>query len=158
MIYQDAQAFLSKVKESQTQYKLMALDVGQKKIGLATFHSLLNVVLPLKVLLRNGMKADIIKLADEIKTNSISGLVIGLPLSMSGEASKGTEFVINFANKLAASLDIPIAFYDERLTTKLANTMLLDLNLSRKERNNIDDQISASIILEDFIRLNNKYL
>ncbi|MBA8666626.1 Holliday junction resolvase RuvX [Holosporaceae bacterium 'Namur'] len=158
MIFENHQNFLSIIKQNSSYYKLMALDVGGKKIGLATSHVSLNVVTPYKIIIRKNLKADIDLLKYEITENNIHGLVIGLPISSGGEHTENTQKMVVFANKLSGIADTPITFYDERYSTKLADVMLRDLDMNRKERNQIDDQISASIILEDFLKLNNQYL
>ncbi len=158
MIFEKHQNFLEAIKQQSSMFKLMSLDVGDKKIGLATCHNTIKVVTPYKVIIRKKLKEDIALLKIEINENSIFGLVLGLPISPNGESTPDTQKVINFANKIAQNIPIPITFYDERYSTKLANTMLRDLNMNRKERNQVDDQISAGIILEDFVRLNQNYV
>lgn len=158
MIFDNYQNFLNAIKTHTPQYKLMGLDIGTKKIGLAMCHISLKVVTPYKVLMRRNLKSDIAALQHEIMENSIHGLVIGLPISPTGEYTENTQKVTTFAHKVANIISTPITFYDERFSTKLADRMLRDLDMNRKERNQVDDQVSASIILEDFIRLNNIYL
>jgi len=74
--------------------------------------------------------------------------VVGLPVNMNGSLGPGAEKVQEFAKELEAALEVPIVFEDERLTTSMAERMMIDADVSRKKRKTSVDKIAAAIILE----------
>ncbi|MCZ6896410.1 MAG: Holliday junction resolvase RuvX, partial [Rickettsia endosymbiont of Ixodes ricinus] len=83
-----------------------------------------------------------------IEKYKVSGVVIGLPQNMSGAVTEQTDIVISLVAELKKSINLPIYLQDERLTTKAANNFLKSFGVKRKDRNNNDDAVAASMILE----------
>ncbi len=86
-----------------------------------------------------------------IATMRVTELVVGLPLTMAGEQGTQAQQVLKFTDELQASLTIPVALFDERLTTVAAERMMLDLGMRPEQRKARIDEVAASIILQDFL-------
>jgi putative Holliday junction resolvase len=151
MIFDDAQKFIAQVQARSPAYKLIGLDVGERKIGVAMVNSLVSVVLPLKVIIRSTLARDTEIIRKLLKEEGGDALVIGLPLTMDGQENEQSKKIRYLAKHLAENLSLPLIFQDERFTSKLANVMLGQGGLKRKERARLDDQVSAQLILESFL-------
>ncbi|WP_339052349.1 Holliday junction resolvase RuvX [Candidatus Lariskella endosymbiont of Epinotia ramella] len=135
---------------------ILGLDVGQKKIGIAKCNMSINVVLPLMVMKRHfAIEEDLIEINSIISSTSpekVIGFVLGLPRQMNGTLGQQSEYIISFANALKEFFKMPVALYDERLSTKAADKLLSETQLSRKKRNSIDDKFAAALILDSFLK------
>ncbi|MFI4984133.1 MAG: Holliday junction resolvase RuvX [Rickettsiales bacterium] len=147
MIFQDKKEFLENLKRKN--YKLIALDVGGKKIGIAFGNIETKIVSPYKTFLVNKQtQVTIIALTKEYE---IDGIVIGMPLELTGKVGDAAKRIIKFAKELASKTDLPITYEDERFTTTIANDLLIQIGMNRKQRAKIDDHISAKVILDSFL-------
>jgi putative Holliday junction resolvase len=144
MVILDAHEFIKALKSNFT---LVGIDHGMKKIGLASYNRAINVPLPIKIIDTN-----LDTLAKELRELNADGIVIGLPLNMQSEETDSTKRVKKFAEKLALKTTAPITFFDERMSTKMANTLLQEAGMKRNARNNVDDMLAAHIILDSFVR------
>jgi putative Holliday junction resolvase len=129
----------------------MALDVGGRRIGVATSDTLRFLASPLttiKATPRNQAIAQIIKL---ITQHEITELVVGLPLTMSGEVGPQAEVVKAFVAELEPHVTIPISLFDERLTSVEAERVMIEMGLKAEQRKARIDEMAASIILRDFL-------
>lgn len=131
--------------------KIAALDVGQKKIGIALSNLEIMIAIPHSIYIRRNLKKDLEFLQGFALENAIGGFIIGLPISLDGSISDFAKKIMSFADKLSQALQIDIYFEDEKYTTIIANDMLAEIGLSRKKRNSIDDKFSAMLILKNFI-------
>jgi putative Holliday junction resolvase len=131
----------------------MSIDYGQKKLGIAISDNKRIMAMPYKVIQRSNIKADIKALLTIIEGENVTGLVIGLPVSMSNEYTKHTEAVIKFADMIAVEANLPIFLQDERFSTKLAQNIMIAHDIGRKKRDQLDDKIAASYILETTLNL-----
>jgi len=150
MIYTQSNNFL----EDSTingRWNLLGLDVGGKKVGVAHASNMVNVVLPITVIINKRQTVQLEEICKIISAREITGIVIGWPLEMSGNAGVQTENISKFAGKLLLRRDIPVYLQDERMSTALANRLLMDASLTRRQRSDVDDQLSAAIILESFL-------
>src|SRR5262247_2628558 len=114
--------------------RLLGLDVGEKTIGLALSDPALSVASPISTIRRTKFTADanaLLKLAAE---RGVGGLVIGLPLNMDGSEGPRCQSVRAFARNLLAQADMPIAFWDERLSTVAVTRSMLEADLTRNKR------------------------
>jgi len=131
--------------------KILALDLGEKRIGLALSDALLMFAHPLKTLEWRGFKTFLKDLKEIISENNVSTVVVGMPYTMKGTYSKKTEETAKISNKLKENLDIEVVEADERLTTKMAEQALhASGRKPGKERNRID-QIAAVFILQSYL-------
>ncbi len=126
----------------------MGLDLGEKTIGLALSDTLLAVATPLETLKRGKFSADARRLAELIACHGVGGLVIGLPLNMDGSEGPAAQSARAFARNFAEQSSIPIAFWDERLSTVAVTRTLLEADTSRKRRAQVVDKMAAAYILQ----------
>jgi len=133
----------------------MAIDYGTKNIGLAISDPLGISAHPLHPYSRTHSKKDIDHIVRLVKEYSVSTLVIGLPLEMSGSEGEIARSARRFADEIKLSLegeDVKIEFYDERLTTSLVERMLTyEADISRSKRRKIKDKLSAVVILQNYM-------
>ncbi len=130
--------------------RIMALDVGQKRIGIATCDETRTIATPRLILNRQSNIKDFAKIKDLIKDNNAIALIVGLPLNMDLSSSAMSEFVVNFTKNLDDFLEkkFPILLLDERLSSFEAREIEASA-LSRKKE--FYDDIAASLILKDFL-------
>lgn len=145
MIAQTLQEFYQSLIIGQP---IIAIDHGQKKIGIAISNQECTIAMPLLVINEPNDDKKINMISDLVKTYSTCAIVIGLPISMNGDNSSQTEVVQKFAQKLSSIINLPIYLQDERLTSKAADNLLRSFGMNRKDRNANDDAIAASMILE----------
>jgi len=134
--------------------KILALDIGTVRIGLAVSDGLGLFAHPLATIKWQGKKKLTEKLSEIIKEKSISKIVIGLPITMKGTESIQTKNVLKIIDFLSESIDIPIDKIDERLTTKLAENILKNVNKKASKNKDIIDQVAAVNILQTYLDKN----
>ncbi|MBV9120999.1 MAG: Holliday junction resolvase RuvX [Chloroflexi bacterium] len=130
----------------------MALDLGEKRIGIAVSNPEGTLAFPDRVLVRRTPKRDRATLASVARELQAERIVLGLPLTMDGEAGPNAERARRFGEFLTEVLDVPLEYQDERLTTIEAEERLRARGLSGPERRQHVDALAAAIILEDYIR------
>ena len=131
--------------------RLLGLDVGTKTIGLALSDTLLMVATPLKTIRRTRFKADAAEVFHEVNAHDIGALVIGLPISLEGRESPRSQSVRQFARSLLELRDLPIAFWDERLSTAAVERTMIEADITRKRRSEIVDRTAAAYILQGLL-------
>lgn len=128
---------------------LMGLDLGNKTIGVAISDTALIIASPLTVIRRSKFTKDAQLLVDLIQENAVGALCVGLPLEMSGKEGRQAQSVRTFVQNFQAIHDIPVAFWDERLsTTAVERIMVEKADLSREKRAKVVDQAAAAYILQ----------
>ena len=127
---------------------LLGLDLGEKTIGLAVSDGSLMIATPMETIRRTKFTADAKRLAEIIDDRGVGGLVIGLPINMDGSEGPRCQSVRQFAANLLARADLPIAFWDERLSTAAVTRTLLDADVTRKRRAEVVDKMAAAYILQ----------
>jgi putative Holliday junction resolvase len=147
MIFESKSEFLNELN-NLNKFKVLGIDFGFKKSGLAIYMSEINIVTPLTIF--NDITSNFDNLALLLKENRINAIIIGYPLKLDGNETIYTEEIKKFADTLVDKVNLPIILSDERFTTSLANTLLKEVNLKRKVRNKMDDVVAASILLENF--------
>lgn len=129
--------------------RLLGLDVGTRTVGLALSDGLLMVATPLQTLRRTRFARDAAALQGIVAENEVGGLVIGLPVSMDGREGPRCQSVRQFARNLDGHMDVPMAFWDERLSTAAVERMLIDeVDMSRRRRRQVVDKLAAAYILQ----------
>ena len=132
--------------------RLLGFDLGTKTIGLAISDSMLKVSSPLETLRRTKFMTDAEKILVLIDTKEVGGLVLGLPRNMDGSEGPRAQSTRAFAKNMDDKVNLPITFWDERLTTAEAERVLIDeADMSRKRRGEVIDKMAASIILQNFL-------
>ncbi|MDN3030206.1 MULTISPECIES: Holliday junction resolvase RuvX [Rickettsieae] len=132
----------------QANRPIIAIDYGIRKTGIAISNQEQTIAMPLKTIYETIEEKKIKSILDLVATYSICGIVIGLPISMNGNSSEQTIIVLKFSATLSSATNLPIYLQDERLTSLAANNLLKSLGVKRRERNQKDDSIAASMILE----------
>jgi putative Holliday junction resolvase len=132
--------------------RLLGLDLGTKTIGLAVSDSALMVASPLETIRRTKFTADAERLLAVIAEKEVGGLVLGLPRNMDGSEGPRAQSTRSFAQNMIGKCDLPIAFWDERLSTAEAERVLIDqADMTRKRRGEVIDKMAAAIILQNFL-------
>lgn len=127
---------------------IMGLDLGTKTIGVAVSDTLRSVATPLLTVRRKKFGQDAEQLLTIIEGRKIVGIVLGLPFNMDGSEGPRCQSTRAFARNLAKLTDIPITFWDERLSTVAAERALLEADTSRKRRSEVIDHVAAGYILQ----------
>jgi putative pre-16S rRNA nuclease len=130
--------------------RLLGLDLGAKTIGLAISDPGLAVASPIDTIRRGKRFADDAKaLLALIDRRGVGGLILGLPINMDGNEGPRCQSVRAFAENLLKIRDLPLAFWDERLSTAAVNRFLIDeADMSRKRRSQVVDKMAAAYILQ----------
>jgi putative Holliday junction resolvase len=131
--------------------RVIGLDVGTKTIGLALSDTRLVIASPLETIRRRRFRDDMAALFALVERHDVGGLVIGLPLSLAGGDSRRTQSVRQFARNLLAMRDMPVAFWDERLSTAAVTREMIAHDMTRKRRAEIVDRVAAAYILQGFL-------
>jgi putative Holliday junction resolvase len=131
--------------------RLMALDLGRKTIGLALSDTRHTIATPLETIKRTKFTADATRLRALIAAHGVGGLVIGLPVAMDGSEGPRCQSVRQFAASLLETIDIPIVFWDERLSTAAVTRGMIEADLTRKRRAALVDRAAAAYILQGFL-------
>jgi putative holliday junction resolvase len=128
--------------------RLLGLDVGEKTIGLAISDSDFKVAAPVETIRRTKFAADATRLAQLIAERGVGGLIIGLPVNMDGSEGPRCQSVRQFAANLLKRIELPIAFWDERLSTAAVTRAMLEADVTRAKRAQAVDKMAAAYILQ----------
>lgn len=128
--------------------RLLGLDVGSKTIGLALSDATLTIATPVETIRRTKFKSDADALLAVAAAREAGGLILGLPINMNGTEGPRCQSVRQFAKNLEARTDLPMAFWDERLSTAAVMRTMMDADLSRRRRGQLVDMLAASYILQ----------
>lgn len=127
---------------------IAGLDLGEKTIGVAVSDSFLTVATPLETVKRKKFGVDAARLLEIANARGLGGLVLGLPLNMDGSEGPRCQSTRAFARNLTRLTDLPIGYWDERLSTVAAERALLEADTSRKRRSEVIDHVAAGFILQ----------
>jgi putative Holliday junction resolvase len=135
--------------------RLMGIDLGTRTIGLALSDMARKIASPLLTIRRKKFTADAGQLLELCAEHGVGGLVIGLPVNMDGSEGPRAQATRAFAANLARLTELPIAYWDERLSTAAVTRVLLEADASRKRRAELVDKMAAAYILQGALdRLN----
>jgi putative Holliday junction resolvase len=127
---------------------LLGLDLGERTIGVAVSDRIGAVASPLETIRRKKFGTDAARLQEIANDRSAGGLVLGLPRNMDGSEGPRCQSTRAFARNLSRLTDLPIGFWDERLSTVAAERALLEADTSRKRRAEVIDHVAAGYILQ----------
>lgn len=132
--------------------RVLSLDVGDKTVGVAVSDPTGVIATPV-VTIKRGKSVDrdieeIVSLANAYK---VCEVVVGLPISLGNRQTAQTQKVTEFTERLKESIQVPVVYYDERYTTKIAHSVLYEAGIKGRHHKKVVDQLSAVIILEDFL-------
>ncbi|MGB1390895.1 MAG: Holliday junction resolvase RuvX [Paracoccaceae bacterium] len=127
---------------------IMGLDLGDKTIGVAVSDGMRGIATPLNTVKRKKFGVDAAALLDIMQERELAGIILGLPRNMDGTEGPRCQSTRAFARNLTKLTDLPITFWDERLSTVAAERALLEADTSRKRRAEVIDHVAASYILQ----------
>lgn len=130
---------------------LLGLDLGEKTVGVAVSDLRRGVATPLETIRRKKFTLDAARLLEITAARGVAGLVLGLPLNMDGSEGPRCQTTRAFARNLSRLSDLPIGFWDERLSTVAAERALLEADTSRQKRALVIDHVAAAYILQGFL-------
>ena len=131
--------------------RLLGVDVGEKTLGLALSDATLAIASPLQTLRRTKFSSDIEILKALIAKHGVGAVIVGLPINMDGSEGPRCQSVRAFAANLLARIDLPLAFWDERLSTVAVTRTMLEADLSRARRAKLVDKMAAAFILQGLL-------
>lgn len=147
-VYTDTQDLISALPP---QGALAGLDLGEKTIGVAVSDLRRSVATPSETVKRVKFTQDAARLLQIAQARGLAGLVLGLPLNMDGTEGPRCQSTRAFARNLSGLTDLPIGFWDERLSTVAAERALLDFDTTRAKRAQVIDHVAAGFILQGFL-------
>jgi len=131
--------------------RIMALDVGDSRIGVALSDPLEMLASPLTIIKRLNEASDVQNIVNLMNKHKAGRLIVGLPLSLSGETGMQAEKVKTFADKLASVLSVPIEMVDERFSTVTAREYMRETGKKKDRFNKKDDAVAAAVILQSYL-------
>jgi len=131
--------------------RVLGLDVGDRRIGVALSDETGTLASPLPTLERVGPRQDLKAVAALARAHGAREIVVGLPRTLAGEIGPQAEKVQAFAQALRPVAQVPVTFWDERLTTVMAERALIEGEVSRRRRKGLVDQVAAVLILQSWL-------
>lgn len=131
--------------------RIIALDVGHKRIGVAFSDELMVTAQGSETIIRSTLDKDLEKINELVQTYNAREVVVGLPLNMDGRYSQKTEEVVRFIEALSKNIKLPVKTWDERLTSIQAERVLLEADLTRSKRKRLTDKLAAQLILQSYL-------
>lgn len=131
--------------------RLLGLDLGSKTIGLALSDVTRTIATPFDTIRRTKFTKDAEELFSVVDKHEVGGLVLGLPVEMDGAEGPRCQSTRSFAANLLRLRDLPVLFWDERLSTAAVTRTLLEADSSRKRRAEVVDKMAAGFILQGFL-------
>ncbi len=131
--------------------RAFGLDVGTRTVGVALSDPLGITAQTLTTLRRTGLRADLAALRQLAEAHQVTHAVVGLPLNMDGSEGASAARSREFGEALAKALELPVEYWDERLSTVAANRALRETDASRQRRRELVDQLAAAFILQGWL-------
>ena len=131
--------------------RVLAIDLGSKRIGTAVSDALGITVRPVETIRRSNSRLDIARLRSLAEELEAEAVVVGLPLRLDGTAGDAAQATMRFVDRLQGEIRVPVFMQDERLTSYEAEEIMTERGLKRQERRARSDQYAAMIILQDYL-------
>lgn len=131
--------------------RILGLDFGDRRIGVALSDPLAVTAQPLTTLERVSWKSDLGRIRDLVREHEVSRIVVGMPLGMDGGRNERVRLTEEFMERLRAATALPVDAWDERLTTVQAERIMLEGDVSRARRRRAIDRLAAVIILQAYL-------
>lgn len=133
--------------------RVLALDLGSRRIGVAVSDTDGRVATPITTLLRHRDKPRLhAEIADLVREWEAELVLLGLPIDLAGEIGPAARAVLTERDELASTLDVPVEVHDERLTTRIADRALRERgDMDGRARRQVVDMVAASVILQDWL-------
>lgn len=133
--------------------RILGLDFGSHRIGIAISDPTGSMAQPLSVIEKRPDDSEIKRILELVDEYNVDEVVVGLPVSMSGEIGAQAQVVLEYVEKLKNELRVPVITWDERLTTSFAERALMESNVKRSRRKEIVDKVAAAVILQGYLDL-----
>lgn len=131
--------------------RVLGLDVGERRIGVALSDPLGLTAQRLTVVGRHGLARDVDAVAAVANEHEVDAVIVGLPLTLQGHRGEQANRVLAFVEALRGKLRCPVRLWDERLTTVQGERALLETGATRRQRRRLIDQIAAQLILQAYL-------
>ena len=131
--------------------RIMSLDVGSRTIGIACSDALLMTAQGIETIRRTSLEKDFNRLQELIAEYEVHELVVGMPKNMNGTKGERAEKTEEFVEKMKEVNDLPVSYWDERLSTVMAERQLIAADVSRKKRKSVIDKMAAVVILQGYL-------
>ncbi len=131
--------------------RILALDYGDKKIGVAISDPMKIIAKPLQIIINSNFNNVLIEITSLIKELNVSLILVGMPITMKNTYSQQTHKVIDFVESLKNNLSIEVKTYDERLTSKMAEKILVNQGVKTGHNKQEIDKVSAAIFLQNYL-------
>jgi putative Holliday junction resolvase len=131
--------------------RILGIDYGQKRIGIAISDEMAIVATPVGNVEENGINAVVAAIAKIVTEREVGKIVVGLPRNRDGSLGAKAQETLAFVEKLKTRVTVPIQTWDERLTTKQAERAMIEADVSRKQRRASIDKMAAQLILQSFL-------
>jgi putative Holliday junction resolvase len=131
--------------------RILALDYGTKRIGVALSDELGWTAQPLETFERRTLDQDLTHIGELVSAHDVERVILGFPLQLDGREGPAAQAMREFAARLEESLSVPLVLWDERMTTKAAEDLLIAADVSRKKRKGAVDRIAAALLLQSYL-------
>jgi len=131
--------------------RILALDPGTKRIGVALSDELGWTAQALETFARRSLEADVAHVRDLVERHGVHRVLVGLPIRLDGSLGPEAQGVQQFMAELERVLPVPVIGWDERLTSKSAEQLLIEANVSRRKRKGTVDRVAAAILLQSYL-------
>ena len=131
--------------------RIMSLDVGSRTIGIACSDALVMTAQGIETIRRTSLEKDFNRLQELITEYEVHELVVGMPKNMNGTKGERAEKTEEFVEKMKKVIDLPVTYWDERLSTVMAERQLIAADVSRKKRKSVIDKMAAVVILQGYL-------
>lgn len=131
--------------------RILGLDFGTKRIGVALSDELLMTAQGMDSIYRKDLLSDLERIKDIIEESGVVEVVVGLPVNMDGTHSDKTKEAMEFSENLSKVVGVPVKEWDERLTSRQAERTLLEADVSRRKRRQLSDKLAAQLILQNYL-------
>lgn len=131
--------------------RLLGLDVGDKRIGIALSDESATLASGLATLQRVGPRKDLKAIAALVREHEAAGVVVGLPRSLDGSLGPQAQKVLQFMDELRPVVKVPVVSWDERFTSAVATQALIEGGVSRRDRKQVVDKVAATLILQSYL-------
>ena len=131
--------------------RILALDPGTKRIGVALSDEMGWIAQPLETFERRSITADLAHIQQLVHEHAVDRVILGMPFRLDGSVGPAAEQVEQFKVLLEGVLTVPVIPWDERLTSKSAEAILIEANVSRRKRKGAVDRVAAAILLQTYL-------
>lgn len=131
--------------------RTLALDIGERRIGIALSDETGTIAQPFGVITREGVVRDVERIVQVVRQHAVGDVVVGMPYTLRGERGQSAQKVQDFVKCLRDAIDVPVLLMDERLSTVEANRRMREADMSGRARRQRVDAVAAALVLERYL-------